>query len=388
MTNHNQPAGVLYVANSAKIGGGNRVLMDLMKGLDRVRFRPALVTPSQGPLVDWALETGLTCHLGQVGGGSRLDFLGEAWALVRLMRALQARIVHAISPACYRAAGLAGRLTRAARVCHLQFPPDPGQLAWCFRFGPDAVVTCYDGQADEVRSELGRIRPHARLVAIANSVDTDAFTPAPPDPTFRFGASHVVLIIGHLSELKGYTTFLRAAASVRDRIKGVAFVALGGETIEPGARARYETLARDLGIGSAVHFLGWRPEVASVIRAADVVVLPSQVEGLPLSVLEAMACARPTVASRVNGTPEAVADGVTGLLIPPDDSGALGGAILDLLSNPERARQMGEEGRRRVVDRFSLRKYVQRTEALYSDLLNRPSLAINQRACEEMGSGF
>jgi hypothetical protein len=107
-----------------------------------------------------------------------------------------------------------------------------------------------------------------------------------------------------------------------------------------------------------------------------VVTLPSLAEGLPMAILEAMACARPVVATSVGGTPEAVLDGVTGLLVPVNDAEALGAAVIRLLRDPQLARSMGEAGRRRVEAHFTVERFLRAIEALYQDLTMRrpPSL--------------
>jgi glycosyltransferase involved in cell wall biosynthesis len=179
----------------------------------------------------------------------------------------------------------------------------------------------------------------------------------------------VVLAVGHLSEVKGYPVFLEAAARLAPRLGDVAFVALGGETTTPGYRAVLEARAAALGVAARVHFLGWRSDVARVMGAADVVVLPSLAEGLPLAVLEAMACGRPVVASAVGGVPEAVVDGRTGLLVPPGDAGALAEAIQRVLEDPAAGRRMGAEGRRRLEAHFSLDRVLGEVHALYDDVL-------------------
>jgi len=131
-------------------------------------------------------------------------------------------------------------------------------------------------------------------------------------------------------------------------------------------------MAVDLGLADRVRFLGWRPDVADVLQAADVVTLPSRAEGLPLAVLEAMACARPVVATPVGGVPDAVVDEVTGLLIPPDDPHRLAAAILRLLRDRDTAGRMGAAGRRRVEESFSLEGFASGVEAVYQDLLAPP----------------
>jgi len=126
---------------------------------------------------------------------------------------------------------------------------------------------------------------------------------------------------------------------------------------------------QDLGIAHCVHFLGWRKDVADIVRAADVMVLPSRAEGLPLAILEAMACGKPIVATPVNGVPEAVVDGRTGILVTPGDDEALAEALIRLFDQPDLARRMGGEGRQRAETHFSLDRFVRNIEDLYDDVL-------------------
>lgn len=366
-----RPVRVLYVADSAKIGGGNRSLEDLVLGLDRDRFAPFVVAPSDGALVAWAQAADVPHRIIRSDDlQGRLGMLRRALHMLLACGRERVGIVHAMAPSCYRAAGLAGSLMGATRICHLGFPPRPVELEWSFRFGPDAVVGCYDGQSREVMPTVERIRPRARVVDIPYGIDIREFAPVSSSAgaKWRFGAEHVVLIVGHLSEVKGYPTFLRAAAIVASVLDDCAFVALGGERTDSGYGAVLERLAADLGIRSRVHFLGWRQDVAEILNAADIVVLPSLAEGLPLAILEAMACARPVIATGVGGIPQAVLDGQTGLLVPPDDPDALSRAMLRLMQDRDLARRFGEEGRRHVEREFSRERFVARIQTLYDEL--------------------
>jgi len=120
-------------------------------------------------------------------------------------------------------------------------------------------------------------------------------------------------------------------------------------------------------------FLGFRSDVADVLRAADVVVLPSLSEGLPLAVLEAMACAKPVVATPVGGIPDAVVDGQTGWHVPQNDPERLAAAVLRVLTDREAALLMGVLARQRVETVFSVKRMVAQVEALYTDVLRLES---------------
>jgi glycosyltransferase involved in cell wall biosynthesis len=125
------------------------------------------------------------------------------------------------------------------------------------------------------------------------------------------------------------------------------------------------------GVAGHVTFTGLRSDVPAVLASFTVSVMPSLNEALSNVVLESMAAGAPTVATRVGGTPEAVVDGVTGILVAPADSATLADAIVHLLSNPQLAGHLGCAARARIADHFSVRRMVCATEDLYTDLLER-----------------
>jgi len=364
------PVTVVYVMNAPKIGGGNRVLVTIIEALDRSRFLPVVVTPAPGGVLDWARASGIPCEVIPAGDWSDgRGLAARAFRLARLFRRHRAGIVHTAAHTCYRAVGLAGAMTGTARVCHLGFPPTPDEIARAFRWAPDAVVGCYRTQADEVRADIQAIRPDCRVVGIANSVEFGAPGASADVMRWRFGGKHVAAIVGHLSEVKGYPTFLMAAAKLRQMFDGCVFLAVGEEMVARGYRDELEQLAARLGVSDCVHFLGWQREVRDIVSAADVMALPSQNEGLPLAVLEAMSCERPVVATPVGGVPEVVINGVTGLLVPPADPDALAAAIARLWRDPALAATIGRAGRALVETQFSRATFITRITELYDELL-------------------
>jgi glycosyltransferase involved in cell wall biosynthesis len=134
-------------------------------------------------------------------------------------------------------------------------------------------------------------------------------------------------------------------------------------------RRRLTDEARALDVLDSITFTGWRTDVPALMKAADICVHPSLWEGFGLTLLEAMAAGTCIVASRVSTIPEVVLDGETGWLVPPGDSDALGAAILRLLADPARRRELGEAGRRRAAETFSVERMTRATETLYGELL-------------------
>jgi glycosyltransferase involved in cell wall biosynthesis len=174
----------------------------------------------------------------------------------------------------------------------------------------------------------------------------------------------VLLEVGRLCAVKGQRDAIAALPLLG---RADVTLLLAGEDIEGGGAYldALERQASQLGVRDRVRFLGRRDDVPALLAAADALVLPSWQEGLPLVVLEAMAAGVPVVATSVGGTPEAVVDGETGLLVPPRDVPALTAAIDTLLDDPERARRLGEAGRRRVRERFDAAESTRRILGLY-----------------------
>jgi glycosyltransferase involved in cell wall biosynthesis len=130
-------------------------------------------------------------------------------------------------------------------------------------------------------------------------------------------------------------------------------------------RGELHSLARELAVEPACRFVGVREDIADILAAADVVVLPSISEGFPFVLLEALAMGCPVVASRVNGVPELIEDHKTGLLVPSRDPQALAKAILEVLGDPTAARKMGAEGRAVVRERYTVDQMVANTTAIF-----------------------
>ncbi len=186
--------------------------------------------------------------------------------------------------------------------------------------------------------------------------------PAPaPVPVPRVSEGPVIGSVGRLNYQKGYEFLLHALALIPD-----AALVLVGDGEERGA---LERLASELGIAERVTFAGWHADPRPWLPSFDVFAIPSRWEGLPAVGIEAMFAGLPVVATRVDGIPEAVVDGKTGTLVPPEDPKALAEALVALLADPARRREMGELARRRAEETFNLKTWIRAWESLYAELL-------------------
>jgi glycosyltransferase involved in cell wall biosynthesis len=189
----------------------------------------------------------------------------------------------------------------------------------------------------------------------------------------------VAASVSRLSRSKGIEHFLDAAALVSQRHPDLHVLIVGegvttrdhGVTPDHSYQSSLVERAKRLGLGNRVVFTGYRADVPDLLRQVSMSVMPSLTEGLSNVVLESMAAGVPVVATRVGGTPEALEEGRTGLLVPPADPAALARAMNHLLDEPGLAAKMGVSGRRLVEEKFSMQQMVHATEQLYSDLLAR-----------------
>ena len=183
------------------------------------------------------------------------------------------------------------------------------------------------------------------------------------------GRRFVSIVANLRLPVKDHPTFLRAARRVRERVPDAAFALAGeGELVEP-----MRALASELGIAGDTFFLGRCERVADLLAVSDVCVLSSRAEGFSNAILEYMAAGRAVVATDVGGAREMIREGETGHLVAAGDDEALAARVVALLSEPERAREMGERGRRVVAEQFSCESRLARIEDLYERLLAEKS---------------
>jgi glycosyltransferase involved in cell wall biosynthesis len=184
----------------------------------------------------------------------------------------------------------------------------------------------------------------------------------------------VTMVANLRHPVKNHAMFLRAARRVSQSAPEARFIIAGEGELMTTTRA----LAEDLGLGSDVFFIGRSDRVAELLALSDVCVLASRAEGFSNSILEYMAAARPVVATDVGGASEAVRDGETGHLVPSDDDEAMADRIISLLCDPQRARAMGERGRKIIEQNFSCEAQLEKTENLYDRMLARALPALPQ----------
>jgi glycosyltransferase involved in cell wall biosynthesis len=362
---------VLHVVDCLNIGGTERQLFELLRRLDRRRFRPLLACfQARGDLLERMRELGIEPLEFPLGGTLfQANTALQIGRMAMLCSLEKVRIVHAhdfySNLIGVTAAQLAGARSVASRrdLGHWLSPLQMRVLKLVMHRA-DRVVANAGAVGDRVMRLEGV--PAEKLVVVRNGIDVHLFDsqarnePDPPLPP-QSGPRVAMVASMHLPD-KGHGDLLEAATLLKRR--GVVAEWL---LISDGAlRREYEERARALGV--EVRFLGRRSDVPRLLRHVDLLVHPSWAEGFPNAVLEAMCAGKPVVATRVGGCPELVSE-ETGRLVEPRRPEELARAVEELLSNPALAQELGRRGRRVVEERYSLDRMSQTIQSLYESLL-------------------
>lgn len=233
----------------------------------------------------------------------------------------------------------------------------------------NAIVTVSESNAEYIRSVFGNVVAD-KLRVIPNGIDVSAFHAAKKgkrEILTSLGITDyddlIVTVVAGLNNQKGHEFLIRAIHSILQRIPNTYFLFVG----EGHLRQHLEKMART--VSPRIVFTGFRNDIADILSVSDLFVLPSLFEGMPLSVLEAMAAGKAVVATAVDGTKEIVVHGETGLLVPPKDPVSLGNAICTLLSDRPLRERFGLKGRARVREFFSADVMTEAYKALYKEFL-------------------
>lgn len=361
------PRAVLHVLNTLDTGGAEQVVLNLARHIDRDAFRMQVCgLAGEGPLAEEFRRLGVRVHALRRRPG--VD-PGLCLRLARLMRRERIDIVHTHNAGPWLYGGLAAKLV-GARLVHTEHSnlfPHQRRLRraerWLARW-TDALIA----DSEKVKRQLveGQGVPAAKVRVVVNGVDTHRFNGGPSAPEARQtlhvnGTGVVIGTVGRLVPVKDHRTLLEAFRRVVEARPASYLVLVGDGPM----RGELVGLAGLLGIGERVRFLGERLDIPALLQAFDVFALSSLSEGMPLTVLEAMAAGKPVVATNVGGIPEAVIEHQTGLLVPPRDPERMAQALLRLLDDEALRGAFGHRGQARARERFDLRQMVETYESAY-----------------------
>jgi len=373
-------ARVLNVVPTLMCGGTENQFMTLARSLDRVRFDVEFACLRRwGGFVEELVARNIPLTEYPVATFRSLAAVAQQARLTRHIVRRGIKIVHAYNFYGNVFATLPARLVAPVVIASIRdrAPYLTAMQKRVQRYSCQ-FADCILVNADAVKDWLiGDGYGESKIAVIRNGVDLARFDDLPPPIQLRreLGLADdtpLVGVVSRLTRLKGLEHFLEAAAIVRSRVPGVHFLVVGETSpMDLDYLEDLRKFAARCGVAGDVTFTGLRTDVPAVLSSLTVSVMPSLNEALSNVVLESMAAGAPTVATRVGGTPEAVRDGVSGILVPPGNSAALADAVVHLLNDQQLAKHLGRSARARIVEHFSVRRMVRATEDLYTDLLER-----------------
>ncbi|MCS7179010.1 MAG: glycosyltransferase family 4 protein [Anaerolineae bacterium] len=374
---------ILFLDHASGLGGAEKVLLLLLKDLDRTRWRPFLICPG-GPLAERAESLGISVSIVSIPRLRRslrgpVDWLRTALVIADLARRVNAAFLVANT---VRAAFYGALAAYWSCIPFIWYMHD----FWLSESRPRHLGADYLGKrglcaaAAHVIANSYATASHlpcpSKVTVVYNGIEVENYDPALDGRPFRrqYGIPEdvpVVGMVGRLRPWKGQDRFLRVLAQVREVIPIVWGLVVGGHplAVPDDYPQRLRLLTAELGLKGCVVFTDHLEDVRPALAAMDLFVHPGDPEPFGLVNIEAMAMARPVVAFAQGALPEIVVDKVTGLLVPPGDEASMAQAILALLHNPGWQQMLGAAGRERVQMCFASDRMVREVSAIFEKVV-------------------
>ena len=362
---------VLYIDSSERIFGGGQIsLLELLANIDKTKFLPLVIVSKEGKLKKEIKKLGAECRVIPMPSLRWLNpfhFLAGIWRIFIYTSKKKVKLIHSNTSRATLYAGPVAKILGIPLVWHVRIPHPDNLLdrilvPFCSRIV--AVSRC-------VKRRFGEFKK-IKVKIVYNGVDTKKFSPGLAEDDvrkkFQINSKDIVIgAVGRLSPEKGLEYLISAIRDVVNVYPRTKVLVVGNG--DDRYRLSLQAKVKDLELSSHIIFAGFYEDMPQILRCMDIFSLPSLSEGFNRSLLEAMACGLPVVATSVGGNIEIVQNGVNGLLVPPGNPEALASAVTELLKDKEKARKMGLEGQRLVEENFSMEKNVEKIERLYLQIL-------------------
>ena len=373
---------ILHLKSSYGFWGPDRQVLQMAKAMCREGFQTEILVlyrrqgaaPLIHPLVEEARGAGLKAE--QLDDKAKFS-LGTIFYIARKLRSERFALIHTHDYKGNALGGIAAKLAGVKIVSSARGYTERSLPLKIYK-AIDLLILRFVSRVIAVSESLRQQLiaaglPEERVVTIYNAIDVEAFTSETlhrvqglRDQLGIDDGQHVISIIGRLTPEKGHRYFLESARYTLKTLPGARFLVIGDGPL----REQLEDFSASLGLNHAVSFLGYQRDIAAFMSISDIIVISSVREGLPNVLLEALALAKPVVATQVGGISEVLQDRETGLLVPPKDSRRLAEAIIYVLRNPKEAANLGARGKRLVSREFSVNRMAQKVAQVYRDILS------------------
>ncbi len=356
------------------VGGAERCLAQLATGLDPQRFAPEVYAlspppdPSRRGLVELLERSSIPVHF--LNARNPWHFRHAISALGKMFQVQSPQIVQCFLFHANIIGTLAARRARVPIIVHGVRVADPRRWRhWLDRIAVRYAtrIVCVSRSVAEFTRQ--RSRPdREKIVVIPNGVDLRRLDQSDKILLGSLGippGRQVIACVARLDRQKGLDWLLQSAPQFLNALPNCDLVIVG----DGGDADSLRSLVREMGIVDRVHLVGWQPNVPGILKSSAAFVLPSRWEGMPNALLEAMGCGLPVIATRVEGVDEVVGCHVAQQLVAYGDTEALVNRLIEAISNPSLARQLGDDNRRHVVENFTIDRMIQAYDRLYLQLL-------------------
>jgi glycosyltransferase involved in cell wall biosynthesis len=381
MLMEHQRVSVLHFTNSWVRGGVEQHVVTLLRGLERKFFRLHLVC---GPEIAESMRNDLPADVEVLPLALRKPpDLAAAYRLAQMLRERRVDILHSHLFFGSRVASPIGWLCQIPLVIETPHVREGWRhgafkskyvVDRCCGWFVDRYIAVSHANAAYLKET--KSLPASKVVVVQNGCDVKRFSGSTEtDLTLKRSLGfqdddQVLLVPGRLEPQKGHSVLLRALPEIRREFPAIRVICVGDGAL----RQQLEAQVSESGLQDSVRFVGFQSNMEDWFALGDITVLPSFFEGLPLVAIESLAACRPVVATAVDGTPEVIVKGKTGITVPPGDPASLAEAILQLLRDPKLRFRLGRQGRQFVLDQFTEEQQIQRTQELYLSALGGRTL--------------
>ncbi|MFC2061052.1 glycosyltransferase [Elusimicrobiota bacterium] len=373
---------VLFMIDKLRVfAGSERNLFEVVTRIDQEKFKPLVVCLQSGSAADHVREKGFDVIDLDIKKIYSLQAIPKIFKMIKIIKKENVKIAVTYHEGSDYFGSIVSRLAGVPVV--ISSRRDMGYRLKKRNFVVyryinrlfDRIITVSEAVKDIIinREDV----PCSRLTTIHNGVDLEEFSNAAAEKDIEatknsFGIKEgqpVVGIIAAVRPVKGHKYFIEAAAEVLKEKPGACFLIVGWYEESNEYFKELKTLIEKLNIGKNIIFTGGYPDISKIMSIIDISVIASDNEGFSNAVIEAMASGKPVIATNTGGTPEAVIDGKTGILVPPADPGAVAAALIKLLSDKGRIEKMAIEARKCAQEKFSMEGMIQKIEDLYEKML-------------------
>ena len=369
-----KPFNILYLSSFETLQGGGQVsLFHLVNRLDRTAFKPHVVVPANGELVEKLKENHLSVFVLDLP--KVIDFrLAKAfkgiYKLMTLIKKLKIDLIHTDGPRNTFYAGLISKFLRIPLIWHIRAsnsdPFDRLLIRSC-----DKLVLV----ADALRKRFHGLIDDTKIVTIYNGIDLFEFIPHEKPSKIQTvqGIKKEYLIIGtvgRVEESKGQEILIEACGMLDRKFKEFCILIIG-ETTDLKYKQKCQKRAESLGIGDRIVFTGYQKNINNILADIDILVFPSiDFDAFPRSIIEAMGCSLPVITTDIGGCAEAIEDGISGFVIPCKDPKSIAEKLFILVNDNELRLKMGKASRLRAERMFSIEANVRKTQQVYRQVLS------------------